>query len=173
MVTFLSGFRTLVCLLLVTYVTGQQQNIPDAPKPKPQASQPNQFPDDAPPAPKNSRADGPDAPAASAPPPAPAVAQQAPPGVVTTRNDLYKFTVAVNFVQVPVTVMDNSGHLVPGLGPNDFTVYEDGEPQQLKFFTSDPFPLSTAIVLDTDLPSTTMKKVNETLPALIGAFSEF
>ncbi len=29
------------------------------------------------------------------------------------------------------------------------------------------------MVLDTDLPSTTMKKVNDSLPALISAFSEF
>jgi VWFA-related protein len=40
-------------------------------------------------------------------------------------------------------------------------------------FTSDPFPLSAAVVIDTDLPSTTMKTVNDSLPALIGAFSEF
>ena len=79
----------------------------------------------------------------------------------------------MNFVQIPVTVKDKSGHLVPGLTPNDFTVLEDGTPQQIKFFTSDPFPLSAAIVLDTDLPSTTMKKVNDTLPALISAFSDF
>ena len=52
-------------------------------------------------------------------------------------------------------------------------MYEDGVAQQLKFFTADAFPLSAAVVVATDLPTTTMKKVNETLPALIGAFSEF
>src|SRR5207245_9342543 len=56
---------------------------------------------------------------------------------------------------------------------DDFGIYEDGVPQKLNFFTSDPFPLSAAIVVDTELPSGTMKKVNETLPALIAAFTEF
>ena len=81
-------------------------------------------------------------------------------------------SIAVNFVQIPVRVKDSSGKLVSGLTSNDFKVYEDGVVQQLKFFTADAFPLSAAVVVATDLPSTTMKKVNETLPALVGAFSE-
>ena len=80
---------------------------------------------------------------------------------------------SVNFVQVPVTVRDKAGKMISGLTSNDFKVYEDGVPQQLKFFTADAFPLSAAVVMATDLPSTTMKKVDETLPALISAFSEF
>ncbi|HSM84547.1 MAG TPA: VWA domain-containing protein [Candidatus Limnocylindrales bacterium] len=166
-----SGARELAFLLAMAVIPlSGQQNIPDAPKPK--ANQPAQFPGDAPPAPKNPRPAG-DSPAAqpdATPPPAVPRNQQ---GLVTSRNDLYTFSVAVNFVQVPVTVQDSSGHLVTGLGPKDFTVLEDGVAQQLKFFTSDAFPLSAAVVLDTDLPSTTMRKVNESLPALIGAFSEF
>ncbi len=31
--------------------------------------------------------------------------------------------------------------MVDGLLPNDFSVFEDGKKQDLKFFTSDPFPL--------------------------------
>jgi VWFA-related protein len=162
--------KWLVTLGLVVLPLVAQQNIPDAPKPKNPA--PAQFPDDAPPAPKNTRPDTPEAAPASTP--SPSSAQQTRTSdIATSRNDLYTFAVRVNFVQVPVTVKDSSGHLVTGLGPKDFTVYEDGQPQQLRFFTSDPFPLSAAVVVDTDLPSTTMKKVNETLPALIGAFSQF
>ncbi len=174
---FGSGAKKLFCLcgLLAVSLWAQQQqpqNVPDAPKPKPQADQ-AQFPDDAPSAPKNDHPAG--APGDAAVPAAtPVPRRSAPqPGIVSNRDDLYKISVAVNFVQIPVTVRDKSGHLVPGLAPNDFTVLEDGTPQQIKFFTSDPFPLSAAIVLDTDLPSTTMKKVNDTLPALISAFSEF
>jgi VWFA-related protein len=89
------------------------------------------------------------------------------------RDELYKMTVSVNFVQIPVRVRDRAGKLVPGLTSNDFRVYEDGVAQQLRFFTADAFPLSAAVVMATDLPATTMKKVNETLPALISAFSEF
>jgi VWFA-related protein len=136
-----------------------QQNVPDAPQPKPQ--QQGQFPDNAPTAPINSHPDQPEA------LPTPAPQAQRP-----TRDDLYKMSIAVNFVQIPVRVKNASGKLVPGLTSNDFKVYEDGVIQQLKFFTADAFPLSAAVVVATDLPSTTMKKVNETLPALIGAFSE-
>ncbi|HEX4604156.1 MAG TPA: VWA domain-containing protein [Candidatus Angelobacter sp.] len=148
-----------------------QQNVPDGPQPKAQPQ--NQFPENAPPAPINSH---PEQPAAAATP-TPATQAQRPAlgqgGMAGKRDDLYQMSISVNFVQIPVTVKDGSGRLVPGLTSNDFKVYEDGVPQQLKFFTADPFPLSAAIVVATDLPATTMKKVNETLPALIAAFSEF
>jgi VWFA-related protein len=164
MVGFGPLIRTGVCALALL----AQQSIPDGPKPKipPDGSQ---FPEDAPAAMKNTRPEaGPGT--ASTPAPAP---QQAAPGVTTDRTQLPVFSISVNFVQVPVTVKDSSGHLVSGLGPRDFTVLEDGKPQQLKFFTSDPFPLSAAVVVDTSLPADTMKKVNESLPALVGAFSQF
>jgi VWFA-related protein len=167
---FESGFKSWLFLLaLAALPLAAQQGIPDAPQPKnPQA----QFPTDAPPAPKNEHPELPPADAASTPAPLPQSHKQ-PGGIATSRNDLYTYSVRVNFVQVPVTVKDSSGRLVAGLEPQDFTIYEDGVPQQLTFMTSDPFPLSAAVVIDTDLPSTTMKKVNETLPALIGAFSRF
>ena len=76
-------------------------------------------------------------------------------------------------MEIPVTVKDSSGYLVEGLSPRDFTVYEDGVPQKLSFFSSDPFPLSVAVVVDTNLPSSSLKKVNDTLPALVAAFSQF
>src|SRR5215469_10274264 len=108
-----------------------------------------------------------------APQPKTAPQPQAPGDVVTSRNDLFRIVTNVTFIEVPVTVKDHSGKLVEGLSYKDFTVYEDGVPQKLSFFNSEPFPLSAAVVVDTNLPAGTMKKVNETLPALIGAFSEF
>jgi len=143
-----------------------EQSVPDAPKPKPQ--QPGQFPDNAPPAPINSHPEQPEA----TPTPTPHTQRPMQGGMASGRDDLYKMSVAVNFVQVPVRVKDASGKLVSGLSSNDFKVYEDGIVQQLKFFTADAFPLSAAVVVATDLPASTMKKVNDTLPALIGAFSE-
>ena len=90
-----------------------------------------------------------------------------------TGEDLYKITVTTNLVLVPVTVTDNQGRLVSGLLPKDFSVLESGQKQTLKFFTSDPFPLSAAVVIDTGMPDVGLKKVQETLSALQGAFSQF
>jgi VWFA-related protein len=137
--------------------------------PKP-SSQPSQFPEDAPQAPKNDHGAPPPSAASTPAPGAPA------PGNEVLSTDLARFgtiTIAVNAVQIPVSVRDNSGRMVTGLTPGDFTVLEDGVAQRLRFFSSDPFPLSTAVVLQTDLPAPTLKKINNTLPALVGAFTEF
>src|ERR1700687_1974030 len=111
-----------------------------------------------------------------APPPMPPV-RTVPAGSVpkdsATGDDLYKITVTTNLVLVPVTVTDSQGRLVGGLVPKDFSVLESGQRQTLKFFTSDPFPLSAAVVIDTGMPDVGLKKVQETLSALQGAFSQF
>ena len=74
---------------------------------------------------------------------------------------------------VPVTVKDNDGRLVGGLQPKDFSVLENGQTQKLKFFTSDPFSLSAAVIFDTGMSDVGLRKVQETLSALQGAFSQF
>ena len=153
-----------LCLPLIA-----QQQVPDAPQPKIPPS--GQFPEGAPPAPKNTHPE--EAAATPTPTPVPTATPTQQGGVATSRNDIFRFTSVVNFVQVPVTVKDSKGQLVPGLRPEDFTIYEDGVPQRLVYMTSDSFPLSAAVVVDTELPSQTMKKIDDTLPALIGAFSEF
>ncbi len=79
----------------------------------------------------------------------------------------------VSFVTVPVTVKDNEGKLVDGLLAKDFSIYEDGAPVKLTFFTSDPFPLSAALIVDQGLPDSQLKKVNQTYAALGGAFAPF
>jgi VWFA-related protein len=109
----------------------------------------------------------------------PANVTTVPPGSVPgpqngTRNDAeYKIRTNVNLVVVPVTVKDSSGHLVEGLLGKDFSVYEDGTKQNVSFFTSDPFPLSAAVVIDVGMSDTEVAKVRDTLPALIGAFGQF
>ena len=79
--------------------------------------------------------------------------------------------VSVNYIDVPVTVRDKKGNLVPGLTWRQFKVFEDGQRQRIAYFTVDPYPLSVAFVIDQSLPSDVMKKVNSSLAALQGAFS--
>ncbi len=85
----------------------------------------------------------------------------------------YTLRVRTNFVLVPVTVKDKSGQLVAGLTYHDFQLYENGVQQRLSFFTEDPFPLSVAFVIDQSLPSDTMRKVNQALNGLQGAFAPY
>ena len=142
-----------------------QNNVPPAPAPSPDTASPASSPEPA--------AGGT---GASEPPPhaVTTVKPGTPPALpATPREQLYTLTKAVNFVLVPVTVKDSDDHLVAGLLPKDFSVYEDGERQKVSFFTSDPFPLSAAIVLDLGLANSDWKKVRDTLPALVGAFSQF
>ncbi len=167
---FSSKTRNFAFFLTLAGLTAAAQEIPDAPTPKNLPATP--FPAGGTPAPKASLP-----PEASATPPdnPPEVAKpRSNPGdLASSRDDLFKLTVNVSFVQVPVTVKDGSGRMVEGLSPQDFSVYEDGVPQKLVYFSSDPFPLSAAVVVDSGLPAATMKKVNETLPSLVGAFSQY
>src|SRR5258708_35746887 len=88
-------------------------------------------------------------------------------------DEVFKLVTNGIFVVVPVTVRDTSGHLVDGLLKRDFGIKEDGVAQNIQFFSSDPFPLSAAVVIDTGLPDAELRKIQETLPALAGAFSAF
>lgn len=155
---------------------GASQEIPDAPsasKPLPESP----FPAGTPPAPKsNPDASVPNEPPVNTPPAAEirtAPQGQSTPEARSGSDELMTFAVTVNNVIVPVTVRDDSGRLVEGLAMRDFSVYEDGVRQPINFFTSDPFPLSVAVLLDMGMPDVTMRKVNETLPNIVGAFSQF
>ena len=96
-----------------------------------------------------------------------------PKDVETGQDVGFTITHVTNLVLVPVTVKDTDGRLVGGLRPRDFTVLENGQVQKLTFFTSDPFALSAAVIIDTGMPDVGLKKVQETLSALQGAFSQF
>src|SRR5271155_4080391 len=115
--------------------------------------------------------------ATSAPPPMPPV-KTVPPGSgakpgPSAQEQIYTLVVTPTFVQIPVRVKDRSGRLVDGLLSTDFTVKENGTVQKLKFFTADPFALSVAIVLDTGMSDADLQTVQQTFPALVGAFAPY
>src|ERR1700722_20875225 len=145
------------------------------PKAPPPAAPPKKAPNNEFPFPEPAQPTGEES--QPAPPPMPPV-RTVPPGTSTQQNSaskqqLYKFVVTSNFVQVPVTVKDTDGRRVDGLLPTDFIVLENGKKQTMSFFTSDPFELSVALVIDLGMSDAEVQKVNETFPALIGAFSPY
>lgn len=59
------------------------------------------------------------------------------------------FHVETHLVTLTFTVRDAQGNLVSSLSPEDFTVYEDGVPQKIGFFSRESnIPLTLGLVLD-------------------------
>ena len=81
--------------------------------------------------------------------------------------------VQVNYVDLPFTVKDSKGQLVPGLQQRDVQVFENGLRQHISFFTTDSFPLSVALVVDQSMTYDNMLRVNDSLGALQGAFTRY
>jgi Ca-activated chloride channel family protein len=57
------------------------------------------------------------------------------------------FRTSASMVALNVTVTDGQ-KLVTGLGPQDFAIYEDGVPQQVRFFESSSVPMDVILLLD-------------------------
>src|SRR5215475_10727677 len=105
MFRFMRGSNGLVCAFVLCSLPAlAQQTLPDGPTPKPQAQQgvpdapqpknsPSQFPDSAPPAPKNVHEESAPAPASTPTPGTQRPAQQ--PGVITDVGKLGTMTIAV------------------------------------------------------------------------------
>ena len=60
----------------------------------------------------------------------------------------FRFKSGVEFVNVTATVTDGNGRFVSGLRQEDFTVYEDGQIQDVSHFSSDRVPVRLGIALD-------------------------
>src|ERR1043165_6179708 len=64
-------------------------------------------------------------------------------------DDGFKFKSGVELVNVTATVSDDNGHFVTGLTKDDFTILEDGQPQEIEQFSNERVPVSLGILLDT------------------------
>lgn len=60
-----------------------------------------------------------------------------------------KFRATTQMVLVPVTVTDRTGKTVSGLGPKDFTIFDDRAPQRIVPVRTEDAPSSIGLVLDT------------------------
>jgi len=58
------------------------------------------------------------------------------------------FRVNVDLVLVPVTVTDTKQRPVLNLEKRDFALYEDEKSQEIRYFSTEPEPISVAILLD-------------------------
>ena len=67
-----------------------------------------------------------------------AVAQQEPP----------TFKATTQIVSVPATVLDGQGRLVPNLDQDQFTVLDNGKPQEIIFFQNETQPFTVVVMLD-------------------------
>jgi len=72
--------------------------------------------------------------------------QSAPP---QQNSDSFRFKSGVELINVTATVLDSNGRFVPNLRKEDFTVYEDDQPQTVTHFSSERVPVSLGIALDT------------------------
>ncbi len=182
----------LAIVLSISLAGTAQQGLPEAPKPQPASQQP--LPDGptanrpitGTPTTQSGQTTGEvsstDTAAAESENPTPV---RTPTGRVIPSNrkanapssgyDVVNGTISVNVnaVPIPVTVKDATGRLFPGLTIDNFSVYEDGAKQKINLFTSDPFPVSAAIVVDIGMPEIALRKVKDTFAALTGSFSQF
>jgi VWFA-related protein len=61
----------------------------------------------------------------------------------------FRFKSGVELINVTATVTDGDGRFVSGLRKEDFTIYEDGERQDVTHFSNERVPVSLGIALDT------------------------
>jgi len=60
----------------------------------------------------------------------------------------FKISVDVSLVVLHATVRDHKGGFVSELQPENFKVYEDGNPQEIKFFAHQDAPVTAGLIID-------------------------
>lgn len=64
------------------------------------------------------------------------------------QQDSYRLSVNVDLVLLQTTVRDKQGRYLPDLKQENFRVYEDGAPQQIRVFHNEDTPVTVGIVVD-------------------------
>ncbi len=65
-----------------------------------------------------------------------------------TEEDDEILTIETALVTIPVRVLDRQGRFVGGLKKEEFSVFEDRQPQQIEYFSNEQSPFTVALVLD-------------------------
>jgi Ca-activated chloride channel family protein len=79
-----------------------------------------------------------------------------------------RLSIRTDLVTLPVSVVDLEGRFVTGLGREQFTVYDNSEPQAIEFFTSEDLPLTIGLVVDS---SASMSAHRNNVTAAAAAFA--
>jgi VWFA-related protein len=77
----------------------------------------------------------------------------------------------VELVEVPVTVRDQGDRLVAGLPREEFVILEDGKPQTIADFSTEPQPLSAAIVIDDGMGGESLRRLAPLFLAVTAGFT--
>jgi VWFA-related protein len=137
---------------------GGQQQTPPPPSLQPPAASPSAPASQAP---QNQQ------PGQRAQNPASTASQQGKSGDSDTRSYI---RVHAEAVIVPVTVKNRGGELVGDLGRDEFRILQDGIEQKIIRFTSDPYPLSSVVVIDNNLSQKQSAQVQKSLIAIAAGF---
>jgi VWFA-related protein len=76
----------------------------------------------------------------------------------------------VDLVVVPTSVKDADGRFVYDLKREDFSIFEDGQRQQIQQFSIDPAPLSAVVLVDTGIGGTALRRFSAAITAFSSAF---
>ncbi|MFV0387924.1 MAG: VWA domain-containing protein [Pyrinomonadaceae bacterium] len=71
---------------------------------------------------------------------------QAPNENVVVDDDVLK--IETDLVSIPVRVVDRQGRFIGGMKKEEFSVFEDGTPQTIEYFSNEESPFTVALVLD-------------------------
>src|SRR5215831_1502456 len=77
----------------------------------------------------------------------------------------------VDVVVVPVSVRDSKGNPVENLTREDFRIFEDGRPQEIRSASSDSPPLSVAVMIDTGMASVLLSHYADPFGSLSAALA--
>lgn len=74
-------------------------------------------------------------------------------GLLTGQQDPL-FRSGTELVDLYVTVTDDDGRLVPNLGENDFTIFDNDQPQEIALFGNEVRPINVVVMLDSSISTT-------------------
>src|SRR5919197_5284644 len=69
-------------------------------------------------------------------------------GLTSSAQQEPTFKATTQIVSVPATVLDAQGRLVPNLEQEQFTVLDNGKPQEITFFQNETQPFTVVVMLD-------------------------